>query len=750
MAALLTHTHRPAEDLPFGFSPPPDFRHDSGRAMTRAETGGGKVHVAVGKSVEKTVALLTWTFSMFPGQEICLLHVHRPCHLIPTLCKLPASGANPKMVAAFRNEEREDTMKLLSTYFITCTKSKVKASVITIEADDVQRGILNLVNRHGVRKLVVGAIPDFMKGKKSSCKACLVAKIAPSYCEMWFVNNGKLIWTRQASDVLNVHPLSCQLAAGSSNSCRNQVQAEAFPTDVNLATTFSECVEATFELLNNQIAKTAEVKGKVDEWKNEAFNKVKALETAHARELKLRIEAENALWNTINEQEKIIKEREGITDKLQKTRESNSLLERRTQEANRRCEEVSRELKLIQSSIAELRKEKQKLKGEKMEATRLLDCGPVGDIYEFREFSLSDIEGATCNFSESFKIGKGGCGIVYKGEMFDKTVAIKKLHSYDVQRQMEFHKVVQVLGKLRHPNLVELIGVCQESLLLIYDYMPCGSLHNHLSSRNDVNALSWKTRTRIVANIASGLLFLHSFGPKKIVHGNLKPENILLDSQNRCRISDYVDHMLIDTSQTLRCPSFRHLSGGACLYADPESSRTGEVNQKSDIYSFGVIILQLVTGRSDGGLVGYVRRVFSSSDVADILDSSAGDWSVYVGRRLVELGLQCCESNGRDRPEITPSLVKELQCMPFLEEQTVPSFFLCPILREIMHDPQVAADGFTYEGEAMRGWLGNGHVNSPMTNLTLSHFDLTPNHSLRLAIKDWLANLEIDSFDFSM
>ncbi|KAL8057433.1 hypothetical protein ABFX02_04G183000 [Erythranthe guttata] len=703
MAALLTHPHLPAEDLLFGFSPPPDFQHDCGRTlsspMTGAEAGGGKVHVAVGKSVEKTVALLTWTFSMFPGQEICLLHVHRPCHLIPTLCKLPASGANPKIVAAFRNEEREDTMKLLSTYFITCTKSMVKASVITIEADDVQRGILNLVNRHGVRKLVVGAIPDFMKGKKSSCKACLVAKIAPSYCEMWFVNNGKLIWTRQGSDVSNVHPLSCQLAAGSSNSCRNQV---------------------------------------------------KALETAHSRELKLRVEAENALWNTINEQEKIIKEREEITNKLQKTRESNSILERRAQEGNRRCEEVSGELKLIQSSVATLRKEKQKLKGEKMEATRLLDCGPVGDIYELREFLLSDIEGATCNFSESFKIGKGGCGIVYKGEMFDKTVAIKKLHSYDVQRQMEFHKVVQVLGKLRHPNLMELIGICQESSLLVYEYMPCGSLHNRLSSKNDVNALSWKTRVQIVADTASGLLFLHSFGPKKIVHGNLKPENLFLDSQNRCRISDYVDHMLIDTSQTLRCPSFRRLSGGACLYADPESSRTGEVNQKSDIYSFGVIILQLVTGRSDGGLVGYVRRVFSSGDVADILDLSAGDWSVYVGRRLVELGLQCCESNGRDRPEITPSLVKELQCMPFLEEQTVPSFFLCPILREIMHDPQVAADGFTYEGEAMRGWLGNGHENSPMTNLTLSHFDLTPNHSLRLAIKDWLANLEIDSFDFSM
>lgn len=236
------------------------------------------------------------------------------------------------------------------------------------------------------------------------------------------------------------------------------------------------------------------------------------------------------------------------------------------------------------------------------------------------------------------------------------------------------------LGRLHHPHLVELIGVCRESWLLVYEYMAGGSLREQLSE-NNIDALNWKIRTQIVADIASGLLFLHSFRPKKIIHGNLKPENVLLDSQNRCKISDYLDHMLT-AGQAARCPSFRGGSrSNACLYTDPESYRTGAITHKSDIYSFGIIILQLVTGKSHGGLVGEIRRAVLEGKVESILDLSGGEWSPYVARRLVELGLRCSELNSRERPDLSLSLVKELQRMPFLEEQTVPSFFLCPILR---------------------------------------------------------------------
>lgn len=241
---------------------------------------------------------------------------------------------------------------------------------------------------------------------------------------------------------------------------------------------------------------------------------------------------------------------------------------------------------------------------------------------------------------------------------------------------------VEVLGKPHHPHVVEVIGVCPESWIFVYEYLPGGSLQNYLCNRNNIGTLNWKTRAQMVSDIASGLSFLHSAGHKNDVHGNLKPENVLLDLKHRCKISDYADCMLTG-SQALRCPSFRHSSAASrdFSYTDPEYHRTGSITQKSDIFSFGLIILQLVTGKTLGGLIAQVRRAVSNGEVTSVLDLSAGEWSTYVARRLVELGLQCCESSSRDRPELTPSLIKELEHLPFLEDQTGPSLFLCPILQ---------------------------------------------------------------------
>lgn len=182
------------------------------------------------------------------------------------------------------------------------------------------------------------------------------------------------------------------------------------------------------------------------------------MEISYSEEVKLQEEAQDAMRATIQEQEELVEETEKITYELHKTMRNIALLDSRVREANRRREEVAGELELIQASIATLRKEKQKLQRQKNEATRWLhrwrshgrygDEDPdktfwlTGDTSELAEFSLSDLHAATCNFSESFRIGQGGYGTVYKGEMLDRTVAIKKLHPYAMQGQTEFHKEV--------------------------------------------------------------------------------------------------------------------------------------------------------------------------------------------------------------------------------------------------------------------------------------------------------------------
>lgn len=200
-------------------------------------------------------------------------------------------------------------------------------------------------------------------------------------------------------------------------------------------------------------------------------HQVKIFESAHAHEAKLRKEAEEAVTTTIHEQEMLLEEKGEIMRELQRTTRNVALLDNRAQEANRRRDEAAGELKLIQTSIASLRQEKQRIRRQKMEAARWLErwksrgqtgaancngfLGYVEELPELAEFSLSDLQTATCNFSESFKLGQGGFGCVYKGEMLGRTVAIKKLYPNNMQGQSEFQKEVSCslyLSKKQYNN----------------------------------------------------------------------------------------------------------------------------------------------------------------------------------------------------------------------------------------------------------------------------------------------------------
>ncbi|KAJ4977941.1 hypothetical protein NE237_008721 [Protea cynaroides] len=785
------------------------------------EEVGDRVTVAVGK-LEKTLPLLHFCFRRFGCREIVLIHVHQPSSTIPTLLgKLPARQANKEMVSAHRKEEIEQTRKLIFNYLTFCRKAQVKASVITIEAAQVKKGIVDLVNIHSIRKLVMGAPSDNCMKVKTSSKARFAVQNAPPFCEIWFVYKGKHVWTRDASEGLTILPsvLSppdtvLSERSSSSSSCNligehmskhmgpqtdspsfgrlcfgvgNQVHIELDKVEVTLSNSGS-CSTNQFDSLPAELLpaesdskveeeslcnQLKEVMGLVETSKNEAFtelvksknleaevfeaiNKVKVFDASLAREMKHREEVEDILRITRQQQGKVLEQREEVTRDLQEMMRNVAVLDIHLRESNRWREEAAGELRLIQAFLATLWDEREKLQEQKAEAMCQLEqwrgrghaevpnCDGfirfVKESSEFTEFSLSDLQTATCNFSESFKIGEGGYGCVYKGEIFDRSVAIKKLHPYNMQGRSEFQEEILVLSKLQHPNLVNLLGACPEAWSLVYEYLPNGSLQDHLFRRRNTPPLTWKTRTRIAAKISSALLFLHSSIPQKIIHGDLKPENILLDSDFNCKIGDFGICRLVP-EESIDFPSFRRNTEpkNSFPYTDPELQRNGNLTPKSDIYSFGIIVLQLLTCRPPVGLSNDVHRAMLCGKLTSILDTSAGEWPMSVVTRLVDMGLQCCELNSRDRPELTPAMVRELDQIHVSEELPVPSFFLCPILREIMHDPQVAADGFTYEGEAILGWLVDGHDTSPMTNLKLGHLHLTPNNALRHAIQEWLS-----------
>ncbi|KAK6159903.1 hypothetical protein DH2020_003284 [Rehmannia glutinosa] len=212
-------------------------------------------------------------------------------------------------------------------------------------------------------------------------------------------------------------------------------------------------------------------------------------------------------------------------------------------------------------------------------------------------FGLKEIEIATNNFSERNIIGNGASGIVYRGTLGDGTaVAIKMLRTHGRYAERAFHSKVDLLSRLRSPYISQLLGYCadQHHRLLVFHYMPNGSLENHLHPRHTINTLSWGTRLRIALDSARALEYLHEHITPSIIHRNFKSSNILLDHNFRPKLSGF-GLAKIGSDKLNGLISTRVL--GTTGYLAPEYASTGKLTTKSDVYSYGVILLELLTGR---------------------------------------------------------------------------------------------------------------------------------------------------------
>ncbi|URE21532.1 Ubox [Musa troglodytarum] len=251
---------------------------------------------------------------------------------------------------------------------------------------------------------------------------------------------------------------------------------------------------------------------------------------------------------------------------------------------------------------------------------------------------------------------------------------------------------MDVLSRVRHPNLVTLLGACPEARALVYEYLPNGSLEDHLTRK-----LTWQVRIRIAAETCSALVFLHSCKPLGVVHGDLKPVNILLDSNFASKISDLGMHRLlarsIGSSTLYHCT---HLRKGTFAYMDPELLSSGEITAKSDVYSFGVVLLRLLTGRPAFGVSKVVKEALDMKCLERVLDASAGDWPYVQAEKLAKLGLKCCDMNKRNRPDAKEAwkmLQPLMKSISFARlspssimlapeySSCIPSYFICPIFK---------------------------------------------------------------------
>ncbi|XP_058767478.1 probable serine/threonine-protein kinase PIX13 [Vicia villosa] len=301
---------------------------------------------------------------------------------------------------------------------------------------------------------------------------------------------------------------------------------------------------------------------------------------------------------------------------------------------------------------------------------------PNGQILErpnLKVFSYADMKAATKNFKPDTLLGEGGFGKVYKGWLDEKTltpakagsgmiVAIKKLNSESTQGFQEWQAKVNFLGRLSHPNLVKLLGYCwdDEELLLVYEFMPKGSLENHLFRRNpNIEPLSWNTRIKIAIGAARGLAFLHE-SEKQVIYRDFKASNILLDGSYNAKISDFGLAKLGPSSGQSHVTT-RVM--GTYGYAAPEYIATGHLYVKSDVYGFGVVLLEILTAmramdtkRPSGqqNLVEWVKPFLSNKKkLKGIMDARIeGQYSQKAAIQAAALSLKCLEGDPKQRPSM--------------------------------------------------------------------------------------------------
>ncbi|CAN6190791.1 unnamed protein product [Urochloa humidicola] len=367
------------------------------------------------------------------------------------------------------------------------------------------------------------------------------------------------------------------------------------------------------------------------------------------------------------------------------------------------------------------------------------------------EFSSSELERATENFNSSLKIGEGGFGCVYRGILRNMTVAIKVLKPDSLHGQSQFEQEVAILSRVRHPHLVTLLGACLESSTLVYEFLPNGSLEDFLMCEEKRRTLPWQARIRIIAEICSALTFLHKNKPHPVVHGDLKPTNILLDVNLVTKLSDFGISRHLIQSSTNNTIMYRTMHPmGTLQYMDPEFFATGELTCQSDVYSFGIVVLRLLTGKPPDGIKKIVEDAMEKGNLNSVVDTLAGEWPDVHVQQLAYLAINCMELSRRCRPDLSGEVWGVVEALKDdaalssasssrpLDEICIPSYFICPISQDVMNDPHVAADGFTYEAQAIQSWLDSGHDTSPMTNMRLEHDELIPNRALRSAIQEWL------------
>ncbi|XP_034710223.1 U-box domain-containing protein 35-like isoform X3 [Vitis riparia] len=702
---------------------------------------------------KKSKYVVRWALEKFVPEGLHMfkmLHVRPKITSVPTPMgnSIPLSQVRDDVAAAYLEEMGWQTSEMLLPYKTMFLHKKVQVDVVVIESDDVAKAIAEEI----AKALSISLLLELH----------LVACFQGSAASYSHFHSPSLPMQRfQALSTINRTLLHTRTGSIETNSSRRQSldirEEESFmspcPSNSDIGYAPSQVSSARSFLTDDQswISDQAST--------SDAFT-----ESSSGSQVNINFELEKLRVE--------LRHVRGIyamaqSENIDAARKLNDLSKRRLEEADK-----LKEIKLKEEEARELaRKEKEKYEAAKREAEYARECAEkealqrkeaeikalhdvkekeklenalVGPVQSYQEFTWEEIVSATSSFSENLQIGKGAHGTVYRCNLHHTTAAVKVLHSKEGHITKEFQQELDVLSKIRHPHLLLLLGACSDHGCLVYEYMENGSLEERLLQKYNTAPIPWFERYRIAWEVASTLVFLHNSKPKSIIHRDLKPANILLDHNLVSKIGDVGLSTMLNLDSSI-CNINTGPVGTLC-YIDPEYQRTGLVSPKSDVYAFGMVVLQLLTAKPAIALAHLVETAVQDDQLMEILDPMAGQWPMKETKELALLGLGCLELRRRDRPDLKDEVLPALERLKDVADRSrdsapkvqlaPPNHFVCPILKDVMHDPCVAADGYTYDRRAIEKWVEEND-NSPMTNLALPNKNLIPNYTLLSAIMEW-------------
>ncbi|KAI3962710.1 hypothetical protein MKW92_012924 [Papaver armeniacum] len=317
----------------------------------------------------------------------------------------------------------------------------------------------------------------------------------------------------------------------------------------------------------------------------------------------------------------------------------------------------------------------------------VLNDGEKQNDLDLPLFDLITIQSATNNFSHTNKIGEGGYGPVYKGKTSEgQEIAVKRLSEDSGQGNTQFKNEVMLIAKLQHRNLVKLLGCCiqGEEKILVYEYMPNASLDYFIFDQKRSKRLDWDTRLSIVMGIAKGLLYLHQDSSLRIVHRDLKASNILLDWNMNPKFSDFGMARLLGGEQT---EAKTERLAGTYGYMSPEYAADGHFSVKSDVFSFGVLVLEIISGKRNRNfyhdnhhhnLLGHAWILWNEGTPCELMEPGLEDSNSATCQkvlRCIQVGLLCVQTLSEDRPSMSDVVFMLSSENPLLLEPKEPGFF---------------------------------------------------------------------------